>query len=88
MLNDVADSLAICATAPVEISAHADSIGAAKYNQNLSARRARSVAIHLGRRGIDTSRMIITAFGETQPVDTNETIEGRKRNRRVDLFAR
>ena len=88
VLNDVADSLAICATAPVEISAHADSIGAAKYNQNLSARRARSVAIHLGRRGIDTSRMIITAFGETQPVDTNETIEGRKRNRRVDLFAR
>jgi len=87
VLNDVADTLSVCATAPVEISAHTDSIGAARYNKDLSSHRARSVAIHLSRRGIDTSRMIITAFGETQPIQSNNTIEGRKRNRRVDLIA-
>jgi len=61
---------------------------AAKYNESLSGRRARSVAIYLGKRGIDTSRMTIKTFGETQPIDNNNTVEGRNRNRRVELIAK
>jgi len=88
ILDSVVDSLATCITAPVGISAHTDSIGAAKYNESLSGRRARSVAIYLGKRGIDTSRMTIKTFGETQPIDNNNTVEGRNRNRRVELIAK
>ena len=72
----------------VEVSAHTDSVGSESYNQGLSERRAQSVVDYLSARGLDRYRLNPTAFGESSPIDTNETAEGRARNRRVELYAR
>lgn len=85
ILNQVADALNARADIKVEIGGHTDSVGADAYNQKLSERRARSVFDYLVARGIDPSRMQSRGYGETQPVDTNETNEGREVNRRVEL---
>jgi len=87
-LNDVAYTLSNCNQTQVEISAHTDSVGSENYNQSLSERRAQSVADYLDARGIDRNRLNPTAFGETSPIDTNDTADGRARNRRVELYAR
>ena len=70
-----------------ELSAHTDNQGDAAANQSLSAQRAKAVAIYLVQSGIDVNRMSARAFGETQPIDTNATPDGRRRNRRVELNA-
>ena len=88
VLDGVATTLSQCDSVPVSISAHTDSVGSESYNQGLSSRRADSVLEYLGSRGIETTRMTAEAFGETQPIDTNDTAEGRSRNRRVELIAR
>lgn len=85
ILNQVADALNARADIRVEIGGHTDSVGSDAYNQKLSERRARSVYAYLVARGIDPSRMQSRGYGETQPVDTNETNEGREVNRRVEL---
>ena len=87
VLDDVADVLAECPSLPVTISAHTDSVGAVEYNQVLSERRAWSVVNYLDNSGIDRQRLTPMAFGELDPVDSNETREGRKNNRRVELIA-
>lgn len=86
VLDDVANRLNECASVPVQISAHTDSMGDEAYNQNLSEQRADSVSNYLRNRGIDGERLQAEAFGESQPIDTNETNEGRSRNRRVELI--
>ena len=86
VLDSVAHRLNECDSVPVRISAHTDSVGADSYNQNLSERRASSVANYLQSRGIDAGRLNSEAYGETQPIDTNGTPEGRRRNRRVELL--
>lgn len=87
ILEDVAFRLAECPANPVRVTAHTDSVGDDGYNQNLSRERAKSVLRFLVNRGIDINRMEARAFGETRPIDTNDTAEGRKRNRRVELIA-
>lgn len=88
ILDGVAQTLSECPGVPVSISAHTDSVGSGTYNQALSKRRARSVAGYLTSRGVDIDRLSAYAFGESQPIDTNDTAEGRSRNRRVELIAR
>jgi len=87
ILDEVVYTLNKCRSAQIEISAHTDSVGAESYNQLLSERRAQSVVDYLGARGLDTSRLIPAAYGESSPIDTNKTAEGRARNRRVELNA-
>nr|WP_086937948.1 OmpA family protein [Thaumasiovibrio occultus] len=66
---------------------HTDSKGSAEYNQRLSVDRAASVAEYLeGYFNISESRIFIEGRGEEQPIATNETEEGRARNRRVEVF--
>jgi len=85
VLNAVANRLGECDSVPVQISAHTDSDGSRAYNQVLSERRARSVSAYLSEQGIEKSRLTAMAFGESLPIDTNDTAEGKKRNRRVEL---
>lgn len=87
VLYQAAEKLHSCESLQIRVSAHTDSVGAEAYNQSLSERRARSVVQSLSERGIDSSRMTSSAYGETQPIDTNSTPEGRRRNRRVELIA-
>lgn len=68
------------------IEGHTDSVGGAAYNLDLSQRRAAAVRLALVEGyGIDGERLATAGFGLTQPVASNETAEGRARNRRVEL---
>ena len=64
---------------------HTDSIGTAKYNQRLSERRANAIKEYLVSKGIPASKITTIGKGESQPVATNKTAEGRQKNRRVDI---
>jgi len=70
----------------VHIIGHTDSSGDADYNQSLSEKRATAVKRFLGSNGVDKTRMRNSGRGETMPVDTNSTTEGRSRNRRVEVY--
>ncbi|MBD9356682.1 OmpA family protein [Methylomonas albis] len=68
----------------VEIQGHTDSYGTDAYNEKLSQRRANAVKGELVKLGVDSKRLTTVGYGESQPVDTNETDEGRAYNRRVN----
>ncbi len=72
----------------VTIVGHTDNIGPEAYNQQLSERRARSVANYLADRGVDPARLSIVGRGETQPRASNATAAGRQLNRRVEILIR
>jgi outer membrane protein OmpA-like peptidoglycan-associated protein len=69
----------------VEVAGHTDSTGGAEYNQQLSERRANSVAQYLESQGLANNRVVTVGAGETRPVADNSTPEGRQANRRVEL---
>lgn len=69
----------------VEISAHTDNIGSEHYNFDLSEKRAASVVNYLIQIGIEPNRIISKGYGETMPVASNDTEEGRALNRRVEF---
>ena len=69
----------------VEVAGHTDSTGTDAYNQALSERRASSVAQYLQSRGIMNQRLLTVGMGESRPVATNDTDEGRQLNRRVEI---
>jgi OOP family OmpA-OmpF porin len=72
----------------LDIVGHTDSTGPEAYNQKLSERRAAAVADYLVAAGLDGSRMNTSGMGESSPIDTNATREGRARNRRVEINSR
>lgn len=69
----------------VDVYGHTDSTGSDSYNQDLSERRAVSVADYLVSRGVQSARIGTRGFGETQPVASNDSEEGRAANRRVEI---
>ena len=69
----------------LQIEGHTDSVGGDEFNQQLSERRADSVRDFLAQEGVAGSSIAARGFGKTQPVATNDTPEGRQRNRRVEI---
>jgi outer membrane protein OmpA-like peptidoglycan-associated protein len=69
----------------VEISGHTDNVGTDEYNMNLSQARANTVKDYLVEKGIESIRIISKGYGESKPVSTNDTEEGRQLNRRVEF---
>jgi outer membrane protein OmpA-like peptidoglycan-associated protein len=70
----------------VTIEGHTDSIGGARYNEGLSERRAAALRRELvTRHAIAAARLGTRGFGATRPLEPNTTLEGRARNRRVEL---
>ncbi|MEH0688370.1 OmpA family protein [Vibrio cholerae] len=69
----------------VTITGHTDSTGSAAYNQTLSEKRAQAIAGLLENEGIDASRITAEGKGESSPIASNETSEGRQKNRRVEI---
>jgi OOP family OmpA-OmpF porin len=67
------------------VEGHTDDRGTDAYNQALSERRAAAVVNWLTSRGVEASRLESKGFGESQPIDTNETEAGRQNNRRVEF---
>ncbi len=69
----------------IVIEGDTDSTGSEEYNQDLSERRAESVALYSVELGVDAGRLQIIGLGETNPVAPNDTLEGRQKNRRVEI---
>jgi outer membrane protein OmpA-like peptidoglycan-associated protein len=84
-LDKVVDFLKSNSSVSIEISGHTDSKGSDTYNQNLSQGRSQSVVDYLISQGIETSRLQAQGYGESKPIDSNETEEGRANNRRVEF---
>ena len=86
--KNIDDALAKLAGVDVEMviaTGHTDNVGTDASNQKLSERRAAAVKEYLASKGIATSKITTLGKGESQPVPTNKTKEGRQKNRRVDI---
>jgi len=85
-LRHVAEVLQRYPKTRVEIVGHTDNRGTSASNEKLSERRARAVRDVLARSGVDPTRITTRGAGETRPVATNDTLEGRALNRRVEVI--
>ena len=86
-LQDLIDLMQQYPSLKIEIRGHTDNQGAQEYNKELSLRRAESVVSHLQKYGgINTSRLNFNGYGDSQPISSNETLEGRQQNRRVEFL--
>lgn len=83
-LDELATALAE-SDVSVSLEGHTDWIASERYNQALSLRRAESVRRYLESKGISRTRLSVRGFGETRPVASNNTVEGRASNRRADI---
>jgi len=87
-LDDVAAVLDRYDQSLIDIVGHADSDGADDYNLNLSRQRASSVARYLVDRGVLADRLYVDGRGESQPIASNATQDGKAQNRRVEILIR
>ncbi len=85
ILDQAAETLKKWGDVKVEVAGHTDSSSGDDYNLALSQRRADVVRSYLVGKGVDGARLSAKGYGETTPVATNETAEGRAKNRRVEL---
>ncbi len=85
VIAEVAAVLTEFPTVAVTITGHTDSAGSAAFNQILSEQRATVVVERLVASGIDPTRLTAAGMGASAPIDTNDTPEGRQRNRRVEI---
>ena len=69
----------------IQVTGHTDSDGSKTYNRHLSKRRAESIIKFFIKRGLRRDRIVIDFKGENEPAETNQTIEGKSKNRRVDF---
>lgn len=72
-------------TLKIELGSHTDSKGSDDYNWKLSESRSKSVVDYLIGKGISTARLVAKGYGETKPIDTNDTDDGRQNNRRTEF---
>lgn len=84
-LSEFSESMRDFENTKILIVGHTDARGPESYNQELSERRARSASDYLSQEGIDSDRIMLSGKGESEPVASNETEEGRQENRRVEV---
>jgi len=84
-LNELVDALKSKTSLCIEIAGHTDNVGTPESNQKLSTDRANAVRDYLLKHGIKPKRVTSKGYGETQPVASNETPEGRQQNRRTEV---
>ncbi|MEA3448865.1 MAG: OmpA family protein [Bacteroidota bacterium] len=84
-LNELKEYLELKPDIRVEIAGHTDKVGSDESNMSLSQRRAEAVRNWLVHRGIDGDRIEAKGYGETQSIASNNTAEGRQKNRRVEV---
>lgn len=86
LLDSIAKTMSDNPKITVQVEGHTDSVGSEVYNQGLSERRANAIKDSLvERNGVNPGRLNAVGFGESNPIMTNDTEEGRAKNRRVDL---
>ena len=84
-LYEIANGLRAQPSMRLEVQGHTDNRGDAGYNRMLSEKRAQAVVRYLVGKGIDSNRLIAKGYGDTRPIASNETVEGRAANRRVEF---
>ncbi len=84
-LQHLADALQTQASLSATVSGHTDSIGNDHRNERLSESRAKAVTDYLVGRGIAATRLIAEGKGKAEPIASNDTVQGRAANRRVDI---
>jgi OOP family OmpA-OmpF porin len=87
-LDRISSELRANSAARVTLDGHASAEGTEQYNMNLSRDRANSVKTYLVNSGVDANRITTKAYGESRPVASNATEEGRIKNRRVEIKQR
>jgi outer membrane protein OmpA-like peptidoglycan-associated protein len=85
VLDEAIRALRDAPSAGVVVEGHTDSVGTDAYNQRLSERRAAAVRDYLIRGGVAPTRLQAVGFGESRPVASNDTADGRAQNRRAEL---
>ena len=85
VLDEVVNVLKENPALKLEIQGYTDSVGAEKYNQRLSEKRAKSVYEYFVKKGVNSSQLTYKGYGEAAPIASNDTDEGRAKNRRVEL---
>lgn len=85
ILDQLVDFLNQNPSIRIEMQGHTDSDGSDAANQTLSEGRAQSAVAFLKNKGISESRLVAKGYGESMPIATNETTEGKAKNRRVEL---
>jgi len=88
ILDDALGAINANPSAHLTVEGHTDSTGSDSYNYDLSQRRAQSVVNHLSSSGVTASRMSAVGKGASNPVASNDTSEGRRQNRRVEVIAK
>ena len=88
ILNAAVKTLGAHGTILVEVAGHTDSTASDEYNQKLSEKRAKVVYSYLVDHGVSADRMTWKGYGESQPIATNDTEEGKARNRRTELIVK
>jgi len=86
ILDQVVDLLDQHKQSRFEISGHTDASGSVKLNEKLSLDRANSVKKYLVDKGIDASRFVTKGYGPNRPIDSNDTPEGKAKNRRIEFY--
>ena len=85
ILDGIAKSLAAQTAVKVQVTGHTDSLGPQSYNLTLSQKRAKSVIAYLTSTGVAADRLSSEGEGEFSPIASNDTEEGRAKNRRVEF---
>ena len=86
ILDQVVDIMKRYPALRLEIAAHTDNMGSFEYNMTLSQRRAQSMVDYLVSRGVEAERLIGKGYGESRPIASNTTEEGKMLNRRVEFI--
>ena len=84
-INDAVSKMKQAHVTAVSATGHTDSIGKPEYNKKLGLRRAQAVKDYMATQGVAASTVTVDSKGETQPVASNKTKEGRSKNRRVEI---
>ncbi|WP_120502564.1 OmpA family protein [Roseovarius sp. EL26] len=86
ILDDIAEVLRECGKIKLEIGGHTDSQGREEMNQQLSQTRAQTILNELRQRRVLTSKFTATGYGESQPIESNDSEAGREANRRIEFL--
>jgi outer membrane protein OmpA-like peptidoglycan-associated protein len=84
-LNDLAELMKRKKTMVIQLAGHTDNVGSEESNQKLSETRAESVKRYLISKGVQAIRVIAVGYGQSQPIASNSTAEGRQQNRRTEV---
>jgi outer membrane protein OmpA-like peptidoglycan-associated protein len=85
VLKKIAGIIKDCGSVTIEIDGYTDNVGGSEINKSLSERRAKSVADFLTSIGVDAGKLKAVGHGDENPIASNDTAEGRKMNRRIEL---